>query len=224
MPERPYVLISCAVSLDGCLDDTEAARLILSNEQDLDLVDAERAAADAVLVGAATIRRDDPRLLIRDEDRRARRLLAGLPDNPAKVTVTRSGELDAAARFFADDGAAKLVYCAGATARSLADRLDGRAEVVEADAAGGLAWVLEDLARRGVRRLMAEGGSEVLTALLADALADELRLAIAPILVGDPAAPRFHGPTGRRTPMRMSLVEAEDVAGMAVLRYRLEAR
>ncbi|MBO0889768.1 MAG: RibD family protein [Acidothermales bacterium] len=221
MPERPYVLLSCAVSLDGCLDDTRPARLILSNEQDLDLVDAERASADAILVGATTIRRDDPRLLVRDAARRRERARAGRPASPAKVTVTRSGELDSGARFFAADGTAKLVYCYGAPARSLADRLDGRAEVVEADGAGGLGWVLEDLARRGVRRLMVEGGSEVLTALLADALADELRLAIAPVLVGDPAAPRFRGV---RT--RTSLLSVEDVGGMAVLRYRLgtEAR
>lgn len=224
MPDRPYVLLSCAVSLDGCLDDTGPTRLILSNERDLDLVDAERAAADAILVGATSVRRDDPRLLVRDPDRRATRVRAGRPDNPVKVTVTRSGELDPRARFFADDGAAKLVYCAGTPARPLADRLDGRAEVVEVVGADRLAWVLGDLARRGVRRLMVEGGSEVLRQLLADALADELRLAIAPVLVGDPAAPRFRGPAGLRAPIRMTLVRADEVAGMAVLRYRLEAR
>lgn len=224
MPDRPYVLLSCAVSLDGCLDDTGPTRLILSNERDLDLVDAERAVADAILVGATSVRRDDPRLLVRDPDRRAARVRAGRPDNPVKVTVTRSGELDPRARFFADDGAAKLVYCAGTPARPLADRLDGRAEVVEVIGSDRLAWVLGDLARRGVRRLMVEGGSEVLRQLLADALADELRLAIAPVLVGDPAAPRFRGPAGLRAPIRMTLVRADEVAGMAVLRYRLEAR
>lgn len=222
MPDRPHVLLSCAVSLDGCLDDAGPARLILSNEQDLDRVDAERAAADAILVGATTIRRDDPRLLVRDTDRRAARARTGRQESPTKVTVTRSARLDPAARFFADDGAAKLVYCAGASGRVLADRLDGRAEVVDAEGHEDLAWVLEDLGRRGVRRLMVEGGGEVIAALLADELADELRLAIAPVLVGDPEAPRFRGPHARQpTPRPMSLVSVEDVAGMAVLRYRM---
>ena len=222
MPDRPYVQLSCAVSLDGCLDDTGPARLILSNEQDLDRVDAERAAADAILVGATTIRRDDPRLLVRDASRRAARARAGRPESPTKVTVTRSGELDPAARLFGADGAAKLVYCVGTAAGVLADRLDDRAEVVDTDGHDGLGWVFEDLARRGVRRLMVEGGSEVLAAVLAGGLADELRLAIAPVLVGDPAAPRFGRPrVGRRVSRRMSLVSVEDVAGMAVLRYRV---
>ena len=57
---RPYTILSCAVSLDGYLDDTSDRRLILSNTADLDRVDAVRADSDAILVGATTIRRDDP--------------------------------------------------------------------------------------------------------------------------------------------------------------------
>ena len=93
MTGRPYVVLSCAVSLDGCLDGTGAERLVLSGAADLDRVDAERAAADAILVGAGTVRRDDPRLLIRSADRRAERRARGRPDHPAGVTITASGDL-----------------------------------------------------------------------------------------------------------------------------------
>ena len=71
MTGRPYVVLSCAVSLDGCLDGTGEDRRVLSGVADLDRVDAERAAADAILVGAGTIRRDDPRLLVRSAPRQA---------------------------------------------------------------------------------------------------------------------------------------------------------
>lgn len=222
MPDRPYILLSCAVSLDGCLDDASPQRLILSNEQDLDQVDAERAAADGILVGANTIRRDDPRLLVRDPERRRARVRAGRPESPAKVTVTGSGRLDPEARFFADDGARKLVYCATVAAAGLAERLGERAEVVDAGERPGFGRLLADLARRGVHRLLVEGGSGVLGALLAGGLADELRLAVAPTLVGDSAAPRFTGPaSGSGVPARLRLVEVQDLAGVAVLRYRL---
>src|SRR5262249_11112133 len=76
---RPYVLLSSAVSVDGCLDAPGPRRLVLSGEADLDRIDEERARADAIMVGAATIRRDDPRLLIRSPGRRAARAAAGLP-------------------------------------------------------------------------------------------------------------------------------------------------
>ena len=77
MTGRPYVVLSCAMSLDGCLDGTGEDRLVLSGAADLDRVDAERAAADAILVGAGTIRRDDPRLLVRSARRQAERRPAG---------------------------------------------------------------------------------------------------------------------------------------------------
>src|SRR4030081_2219144 len=103
MTERPYVVLSCAISLDGCLDGVGAARLVLSGAADLDRVDAERAASDAIMVGAGTIRRDDPRLLVRSAERRAARAPPGLPEHPAGVTITTTGDLAPAARFFTRD-------------------------------------------------------------------------------------------------------------------------
>ena len=103
MTGRPYVVLSCAMSLDGYLDGTGEDRLVLSGAADLDRVDAERAAADAILAGAGTIRRDDPRLLVRSPRRQAERRAVGRPAQPAGVTVTASGDLDPAARFFTRD-------------------------------------------------------------------------------------------------------------------------
>ncbi|MDQ2877223.1 MAG: dihydrofolate reductase family protein, partial [Actinomycetota bacterium] len=61
MPERPYVMLSAAVSADGYIDDATAGRLVLSDASDLDRVDEVRAGVDAILVGAGTIRADNPR-------------------------------------------------------------------------------------------------------------------------------------------------------------------
>lgn len=210
---RPYTLLSCATSIDGYLDDTSSQRLLLSNEADFDRVDAVRAGCDAILVGANTVRRDDPRLVIRDPGRRAARVARGLPADPVKVTVTSSGDLDPGSRFFTVGSAEKLVYSPSPPAR-----LDAVATIVAAD---DLRTVLADLAARGVRRLMVEGGASILAALLADGLADELHLAIAPRFVGDPGAPRFTGPlagTAGRAPV---LAGVTDLDGVVILRYLL---
>jgi 5-amino-6-(5-phosphoribosylamino)uracil reductase len=111
LPPRPYVLLSCATSADGYLDDASPRRLILSGPADLDRVDEVRAGCDAIMVGAQTVRKDNPRLLIRDPRRRARRAARGLPEHPARVTLTATGDLDPRANFFAP-GAPRLVYCA----------------------------------------------------------------------------------------------------------------
>ena len=85
MPDRPYTLLSCCVSLDGYLDDAGPQRLVLSPAADLDRVDAERAGCDAILVGAETVRRDDPRLLVRSEE------LSGRTARPRTLRRRRSG-------------------------------------------------------------------------------------------------------------------------------------
>jgi 5-amino-6-(5-phosphoribosylamino)uracil reductase len=190
---RPYVLLSAAVSLDGALDDRSPRRLILSGAEDLDAVDELRAGSDAILVGAGTVRADDPRLLVRSERRRADRVARGLPPSPVRVVLTRSRDLDPEAAVFAGDPAPLLL-------------------------GGDLPDVLAELANRGVRRLLVEGGAGVLTALLAAGLADELRLAVAPVFVGDPAAPRLLGAPG---PGRRRLLGVEAVGDTAVLRYAL---
>ena len=223
MAERPYVLLSVAMSVDGCIDDATDARLILSNDADLDRVDEVRAGSDAILVGAGTIRRDNPALLVRSSARRSGRAARGLPASPARVTLTASGDLDPAARFFTAGEGARLIYVPDAEQ----DRIQGQLAQT-ADAAAGIEVigagdplsiraVLADLAGRGVRRLMVEGGGTVLAQFLAEGLADELDLVVAPVFVGDPAAPRLTGSAG--TGKRMHLAEARLIGDVVLLRY-----
>jgi 5-amino-6-(5-phosphoribosylamino)uracil reductase len=226
MSARPYTVLSCAMSLDGYLDDASDERLVLSNAADLDRVDGQRAAADAILVGASTVRRDDPRLLVRDADRRAARSSLGLPASPTKVTVTRHGDLDLRSRMFDDDGAVKLVYCASAVERGTRRRLGSRATVIDAGPEPLLACVLADLADRGVERLLVEGGATILTQLLADGLADELHLVVAPFFVGDPGGTPFVRPAAFpwSKEQRARLLDITPVGDVALLRYALSER
>jgi len=235
LTERPYVLLSCAMSVDGCLDSAGPGRLVLSGRADLDRVDGERAGSDAIMVGAGTIRRDDPRLLIRSPERRAARAGRGQPEHPTGVTLTASGDLDPRARFFAAAAPrpgplpSRLVYCAGPAAAGARRQLDGLAEVVAlaggpgADGRPPLAAVLADLSRRGVRRLMVEGGADLGRQFLAGGLVDELQLVIAPFFVGDPGAPRFAAPGrypfGPSHPM--ALAEVRRLDAVVLLRYLL---
>jgi 5-amino-6-(5-phosphoribosylamino)uracil reductase len=126
------------MSLDGRIDDSSERRLILSQEADLDRVDEVRAGCDAIMVGAGTVRRDNPRLVVRAEHRRLARIAAGLPPTPTKVTVTAGrGVLDPTARFFTTDpSAVRLVYCPPAAADRLRAHLGPAAEVVAVGAAG----------------------------------------------------------------------------------------
>ena len=226
MGDRPYTLLSCSVSLDGYLDRAGGDRLVLSNAADLDRVDEVRAGCDAIMVGAATIRRDDPRLLVRSDARRSRRTALGLTPSPTKVTVTERADLDGDAAFFTCGTSDRLVYCASPKVDDAHTRLGRRATVVDAGHPVEMQWVLADLAARGVRRLMVEGGGTVHTQLLTAGLADELQLVVAPIFVGDSRAVRFVGDGAFpwHAGQRARLVETRPVGDVVLLRYALSAR
>ncbi|MGV9242079.1 dihydrofolate reductase family protein [Streptomyces sp. NPDC003710] len=215
---HPYVLLSAAVSLDGFLDDTGPERLLLSGPEDFDRVDDVRAGSDAILVGAGTLRTDNPRLLVYSEERRAARVSAGLPEYPLKVVVSASAELDPAALFW-HTGGAKALYTTDKGAERLHGLLPADVDVVALGPDVEWRAVLTHLGDvKGVRRLMVEGGGRVHTQLLQQGLADELQLVLAPLVVGQPDAPRLFG-AGAYPPGRMRLVETRPVGDVVLMRY-----
>jgi 5-amino-6-(5-phosphoribosylamino)uracil reductase len=226
MGERPYTILSCGISLDGYLDAATPERLVLSNEEDLRRVDSVRAESDAILVGAATVRHDNPRLLVRTAALREQRRRRGLGDSPMKVTVTEGGCLDPGNNFFTTGDSEKLVYCASRSVARVRSRLAGVATVVDAGESVDPADLAGDLHTRGVRRLMVEGGGRIHTQFLTRDLADELHLVVAPFFVGDPRAHRFVG-TGAfpwNPGHRAHLAETRQIGDVVLLRYALSHR
>jgi 5-amino-6-(5-phosphoribosylamino)uracil reductase len=225
LPTRPYVLISCAMSVDGRIDDTSPERLVLSGPADLARVDELRASCDAIVVGANTIRRDDPRLLIRDPELRVRRRAAGRPEHPVRVTLTSTGDLDPARRFFAaaPGAAPPLVYCASPAVPGAQARFGPLAGIIDAGEPGSVRFMLDDLYLKGCHRILVEGGAMLLRDILAEGLADELQLAVAPFFVGEEGAPRFAAagayPAGPADPMTLAGVRR--LGGVVALRYLL---
>jgi 5-amino-6-(5-phosphoribosylamino)uracil reductase len=224
--DNPYVTLSCATSLDGYLDRADPPRLTLSNQADFDRVDDVRARNDAILVGARTVRRDNPRLLVRSIVRQTRREVEGLTRSPWKVTVTASGELDPNAAFFSTGDTTKLVYCPTPDAERIRRRVGHTALVIGLGNRVMMTELVADLAERGIRQLMVEGGGTVHTQFLAANLVDELHLAVAPFFVGDPRAPRFVGDAvfPWSSDRRATLAEVRQIGDMVLLRYGLSDR
>jgi 5-amino-6-(5-phosphoribosylamino)uracil reductase len=224
--DRPYILLSCGISIDGYLDNASSKRLLLSNDADLERVDSVRAASDAILVGARTVRQDNPRLLVRSRACREERTSRGLPASPAKVTVTAGARLDPEARFFATGDSDKLVYCARPAYDEARRRLGGVATVVDGGPRVRMRALVEDLHARGMRRLMVEGGGTIHTQFLTAGLADELHLVVAPFFVGDSRAPRFveDGRFPWNKDRRATLADVQRMGDVVLLRYALSDR
>ena len=155
------------------------------------------------------------------------RLASGLPSSPAKVTVTCSGDLPVTSAFFCAGDVEKLVYCPKETETRVRSALGDVATVIALGEQVTMPAVADDLAERGVRRLMVEGGGQVHTQFLIENLVDELQRVIALFFVGESRARRaswapaaFRGPP----PRRAELAETRRIGDVVLLRYALSDR
>ncbi|MDR2890460.1 MAG: dihydrofolate reductase family protein [Alistipes sp.] len=205
------IILSAAISADGYLDDFERERLILSSPEDWRAIYALRAECDAILVGAGTLREDNPALVIRDPKLRKKRLAEGRPADIMKVTVSSSGRLDPKLRFFTEGAGEKVIFTTGVVSNELSEvaTIISRPEITSP-------IILEQLLKMGVNSVMVEGGSAVLSMFLREKSWDEFRLGVAPVFVGDERAPRLVL-DGEYSPM--TLVRTERLGQTAVLHF-----
>ncbi len=182
------IVLSVALSSDWCLDDCSEQRLVISNPKDWDEVYALRGECDAILVGAETLRRDNPGLRIKSELIRSERIARGLPSELRRVTMTRSGRLDPNLKFFSPDGDA-IVFTESTSPR----HFEQSTRVICRKCLTARS-VVDELEKMGCRSLMVEGGAQILRMFLSEGVFDELRVAQSPIVVGQESAPRLVEP------------------------------
>lgn len=196
------VILSVARSADGYIDDSSEARLVLSTPEDWAEVYSLRAAVDAIIIGAETLRRDNPRLGLKSEELRVGRLAEGRSAEPCRVVISRRGDIDPQLRIFEPGGGDIIIF-------SLIPRpeLEGRAEVIVEEHITA-SFVVTELEKRGLTELMVEGGAQILQLFLDEGCATTLRLATNPtIMVDDSTAPLFELPQilGSLSPHRSQL-------------------
>ncbi len=179
----PLLTYKAAASLDGKVAAAGGDARWISCLESRRVVHQMRAVADAVVVGAGTVRRDDPELTVRLSDGR----------DPVRVVVSRGGRVPVEARVFDTTAAPTML---------LSERLDDEAapllrargvELVETGP-GGLADGLRELAGRGLLDLLCEGGPSLGASLLAEGLIDRLALFVAPMVIGSGAPELFAAP------------------------------
>ena len=221
------IILSVAVSIDGYMDDDSNERLVLSSEEDLADIYLLRAECDAILVGAGTVRADNPSLVTKTDELRRKRLATGGTADPLKITITQSGVLEPSASFFQNGDGQKLVYCPDKIVESLRKKLGGLAEIMGLGEVPILASKMtQDIESRGVKKLMVEGGKKLLNLYLEEEVAHHLRLAVAPFFVQADTAPRFS--TGGKFSFTsinpMNVVSVRRLGETTVFDFSLESR
>ena len=155
---------------------------MLSTPRDLSAVHLLRAEMDAIMVGAETVRRDNPSLITRSPECAKIRKKDGRAPHPIKVTVTASGDLDPQAAFFTEGETEKIVLAKGEAI--LPPEIELRASVIrfEEDWWPALEAALTE---RGAKSLMIEGGAQLIHHALDERIADQWRIAVSGQVLGE---------------------------------------
>jgi 2,5-diamino-6-(ribosylamino)-4(3H)-pyrimidinone 5'-phosphate reductase len=192
--KRPRVIINCACSADGKLATVERRQTKISSKEDLKRVQSLRASVDAILVGIGTIVADDPHLTVKREYLGKNRNVK----NPTRVVVDSRLRIPRRARVL--DGRAKTIV---ATA-SKSKKTLGNAEILVCGKKGkvDLGRLMNELAKRGTKKLLVEGGGELIWSFLREGLADELRIFVGSLVLGGKNAPTVADGVGARGAQR----------------------
>lgn len=219
--DRPFVRLNVVASVDGAVS-VDGVSAGLDSPGDAEVFGVLRELADVVLAGSGTVIAEGYRGVRTSAGLRARRRGRGQADVPPVAVVTASCSLAPDAPLLTDTSVQPLVLTSATAPEDARRRLaDAGAEVVVVAEAATIApgAVLAELARRGLCRVLCEGGPALAGSLAADDLLDELCLSLAPQLAGSGAGRIVAGPElGGSQPLRLASVIGHDDGLM--LRYR----
>ncbi len=209
--KKPYVLLKAAMSLDGKTATREGDSKWITGISARDISHKLRAEVDAILIGAETVRKDNPSLTSHGQGR-----------NPARVVVSASGSLPARSKIF--NSASRTWIFHGNP--SIQAKSRGTSEWIYLKARSGrldFKAVLSELARKGVSRLLIEGGAETLGWALDSRQVDECAFFVAPLMIGGVAAQSAIGGKGfaqLKDALKLSKVETQIIGTDVLIRAR----
>ncbi|MET9463700.1 pyrimidine reductase family protein [Streptomyces sp. NPDC006544] len=220
-PDGHWTRANMVSTLDGAAQH-EGRSQPISGETDMKIFGTLRALADVVVVGAETVRQEGYRPARAREAFADRRAASGQGPAPAIAVITASLELDFSLPLFTSPLVPTLVVTgAAAPAGRVAEAVRAGAEVVVAGEGTAVdpARVVRELAERGLRRQLTEGGPRLLGQFVAADVLDELCLTISPMLTaGD--AQRISGGPSVTVPHRLAPACVLEEAGFLFTRYR----
>ena len=183
--KRPRVTINCAMSLDGKIALPSRRQTRLSCDEDLKRVHTLRNNSDAIVVGIGTVLMDDPKLLVKEK-------YVSSPSKPLRIVLDSNFRIPKNAQVL-KPGAPTLIVT------TCNEERHNDIEVIRCGLLNervDLQQLLEYLGKRGIKKIMVEGGETVMWEFLKNNLVDELFVFIAPLIIGGVTSPTLAGGKG----------------------------
>jgi 5-amino-6-(5-phosphoribosylamino)uracil reductase len=204
-----------AMTVDGKIADGNRSAAKFSSPQDFRHLEEQVAQADAVLIGAGTLRIHGTTMRVLDPELIQARVHRGQPPQPIQIVCSRRGNLDPDLKFFRQPVPKWLLTTANIQGKEF-DRVLQINNGLDID--WQRAWV--ELAGLGIDRLCILGGSKIATTLWEQDLIDELHLTICPVIFGGTSAPTSCMGIGLAIPRKLELISNKSIGQEVYLHYR----
>lgn len=205
-------IINCAMSADGKIALKSRRQTKISDEQDKKRVHELRNSVDAILVGVDTVLSDDPKLTVKEK-------YVKNPKHPIRIVLDSDGRTPTDALVL--NGAAKTII----VTNERCGKTFPNAEVIRCGKKDvDIERLVPELERRGIRKMLVEGGSKVIWSFLRTRIADEVCIFIGSMVIGGESAPTPAGGPGAEDEkgiVHMRLKDAEVLGSGVLVKYEV---
>ena len=215
MMKKPYVIINCAISVDGKLALPTRKQIRISSEEDIVRVHKLRSECDAILVGIGTILTDNPKLTVKEK-------YIPNPRQPIRIVLDTYCRTPREALVVNKDAPTWII-----TGSRYENKYGGNVEVIPCSTKNGyidLHMLLKLLADRGIRKLLVEGGGTTIWSFLKERLVDDLYIYIGSIIIGGKNTPTMVDGEGFREEemLKLELINHNRLGEGLLLHYRIK--
>ena len=183
---RPFVTATFAMTVDGKITTRTFSPVDFTTREDKLHLLRQRSLGDAVLIGHSTLKHDNVRLGLPQEELREARIKRGQPPYPLRVIVSNEGKIDNRLKIFQSDISPIVIFSTTLMPRKYRCALLEKATLhLSKSRRVDLAQMLQTLrSEYKVRTVACEGGATLFRSLLEQGLVDQLNLTIAPYQIG----------------------------------------
>jgi 2,5-diamino-6-(ribosylamino)-4(3H)-pyrimidinone 5'-phosphate reductase len=208
------------MSTDGKISSIEHKQVRISGNSDRARVDALRAECDAIMVGVGTVLADDPGLRVKSVNSRETRIKMGRPENPLRLVADSLARTPPTAKIL---GKECIIAVSSLAPQDRLERLTPGCEIIHCgEERVDLAELMTHLYKRGVKRLMVEGGANLNWSMIKLGLVDELFIYVGGLIIGGKDAPTLIDGEGFREEFpRLKLCSAEPLDDGVVLKWSI---